>query len=313
MMDVKDTAERLRTVLDQFILAEKMVPDEAERHTNLVIDEIKTLPREGILAALDAAVGRSEARKKAAVHVLSELTDVPGVLDRLSEELKSPDWRVRHWILDAIGFHDLVQLAPLLNAVILEDPDDFCRSGAINLAGAFKQDVNFPVILSVVGEHSLENALVHAFTDYGREEGRPFLRKVFERPVGERPTPADFEDTNNPEALRRTGDWRERKCAKLWAAWGLAKLGDAEAILHLGAMLNDPEYRGRLSCDWGESRRAAQALADVFGLPFDWSPEGVEPIREWWEENKERVFRNPLAMMEQKECQERKRSRDKLS
>jgi hypothetical protein len=292
MTDSRATTRKLKAILDGFVRAAKMSSDEAEREMNLAANEVRALPREGILAALDAAVGRSKIRKKAAINVLSELIDVPGVVDRLSGELKNPDWRVRHWVLDTIGFHNLVQLAPLLNKVILEDPDNFCRSGAINLAGAFRQDVNFPVILSVVGERGLESALVHALTDYGREEGRPFLRLVFERPVGERPAPAEFEDTNNPEALRKCGEWSDRKCAKLWAAWGLAKLGDVEAIQHLGEMLYDPEYRGRLSCYWGESRRAAQAIADVFGLPFEWSPEGADHIRKWWQENKERVIRN---------------------
>jgi hypothetical protein len=75
------------------------------------------------------------------------------------------------------------------------------------------------------------------------------------------------------------------------AAWGLAKLGDVEALEHLGDMLYDPDFRGRNFFHPGESLRAARALADVYGFTFEGTTDDLGPIRKWWEENRDRLIR----------------------
>jgi hypothetical protein len=69
---------------------------------------------------------------------------------------------------------------------------------------------------------------------------------------------------------------------RVFAAWGLGKLGDEQAVHYLADMLDDPEVRTPTSHDPGESLRAAQALCDVCGWPFEWSRHGVDRTRRRW-------------------------------
>ncbi|MDC0723735.1 HEAT repeat domain-containing protein [Nannocystis bainbridge] len=66
---------------------------------------------------------------------------------------------------------------------------------------------------------------------------------------------------------------------RVYALWGLAALGHETPIAGLVALLEDPEVHTATSYDPGESRRAAQALCDVLGWPFEWAPEAVEATR----------------------------------
>jgi HEAT repeat protein len=61
-------------------------------------------------------------------------------------------------------------------------------------------------------------------------------------------------------------DPRERT----FALWGLAALGYAEPAAALIRLLDDPDTSTATSFTPGQSMRAAQALADVFGIPFEW-------------------------------------------
>jgi len=65
------------------------------------------------------------------------------------------------------------------------------------------------------------------------------------------------------------------------AAWGLCKLGPhPEAHAYLVGLLGD-EHRDEESGYYtGIGLRAAQALADVHGWPFEWGQEGVRGVLE---------------------------------
>jgi hypothetical protein len=72
-------------------------------------------------------------------------------------------------------------------------------------------------------------------------------------------------------------DPRERT----FALWGLAALGYAEPVAALIRLLDDPDISTATSFTPGQSMRAAQALADVFGIPFEWGDTAeVEKIRQ---------------------------------
>jgi HEAT repeat protein len=71
-------------------------------------------------------------------------------------------------------------------------------------------------------------------------------------------------------------DPRERT----FALWGLAALGYLEPAAALVRLLDDPDVSTATSFTPGQSMRAAQALADVFGIPFEWADTAeVEKIR----------------------------------
>lgn len=66
---------------------------------------------------------------------------------------------------------------------------------------------------------------------------------------------------------------------RTFALWGSAALGDEDAIRALVALLDDPDRSTPTSYTPGQSVRAAQALCDVFGWPFEWGDAAVEATR----------------------------------
>jgi hypothetical protein len=258
----RDLVKQVKRLLGRLIRARRLVGDSAEAEMNSILREIDGLPRAGLLEAIDSAVGRSVRRRDASLYVLGALADVPEAVARIGDALSHPDSELRQVALSTIEENSWRQLAPQLNRVILEDPDELCRGEAIRVAGVLKEDVNWPVILDVARSDPVRVA--RTLKDYGREEGRPYLQAAFRG--------------------------AEDKAHKVIAAWGLAKLGDLAAIEYLGKMLYDPVVKTPTYHLPGESLRAAQAMADVFDLPFEWNAQYVPPIQEWWEANKERVL-----------------------
>ena len=89
-------ATRIRGLLDRLVATEHFSDDEKEEIFDEVIKEARKLPRENVLEALDQAIGSSKNRRQHAVFILSELTDVPAVVDRIGEWLRT---RTRRQIL----------------------------------------------------------------------------------------------------------------------------------------------------------------------------------------------------------------------
>jgi HEAT repeat protein len=68
---------------------------------------------------------------------------------------------------------------------------------------------------------------------------------------------------------------------RTFALWGLAALGYAEPLAALIRLLDDPDASTELSFTPGQSMRAAQALADVLGLDFEWGDQAeVDKVRQ---------------------------------
>jgi len=248
----KNLVSHIRGLLDRLVAARQFSTDEQEIVGDEVAAAAGILPREGILEALDRAIGSSKLRRREAVFVVSELTDVPEVVDRIGEWLRDPDPQMRAWLIQTVGYWRLKQYTPFLNDIIENDADSFCRNAAIHAAGTLKEDENLPTLLRLAerGDPDLTWPLVCALTQYATENCRPYLNKWF------------------------TDD--ESKSTRVMAAWGLAKLGDKHAIAYLIRMLDDPDRRGPTFFEPGQSFRAAQALCDIYGWPFEWNRSYVE-------------------------------------
>jgi hypothetical protein len=244
----KALVARVRTLLNRLVECRRQENDDQEVVHEEVAAEVRTLPREGLFEALDKAVGTSRKRREEAVYVLSELTDIPGAVERIGQSLKDPDPKWRSWLIQTVANRKLRQFAPLLNEIIEHDPDEFSRDMAIHAAGALRERENLPTLLRLAGdcEPTLVWRLAVALGSYATEECRPFLRQWFE-------------------------DERHEKSTRIFAAWGLGKLGDAKAVDYLIAMLHDPDRHTATSFEPGQSIRAAQAVCDIHGWPFEWN------------------------------------------
>lgn len=205
------------------------------------------MPREGVLEALDKAIGSSKKRRQEAVYLLSELTGVPEVIERIGQWLNDPDPQWRSWLIQMVENAGLKQFAPSLNAIIEHDPDEFCRAAAIHAAGALRADDNLPALLRLAegGEYDQIWRLAWALKGYATEECRPYLNRWFAGSGSDKQT-------------------------RVIAAWGLGKLGDKQAMRYLIEMLDDPDRKGENFFAPGESLRAAQALSDIHDWPFEW-------------------------------------------
>ncbi len=290
MIPPGDVVRKLKDALDQLDRADRRALDNAESEFDRALSHVRTLPRDGILEALDKAVGKSKRRQRASVYILGELADIPAAVERLERLLQQPDWRARHWVIQTIGHHRLTKCAESLNSVMLRDPQELCRRAAVEAASRIQASVNWPAILALAESGDLEDSVVSALTRYGREEGRPYLRRVFERPLPETPSVSEIVNVNRARATDKVDKWSASKSDKVFAAWGLAKLGELDAVEFLGEMLDDPDVVGPNCCHHGESMRAAQALADVYNVPFEWSKDDVPFVRQWWAKNKDRIL-----------------------
>lgn len=247
VMRRKSLIAQIRGLLDRLAASRRLDNDEQEVIGDEVAAAARVLPREGVLDALDKAIGSSKKRRQEAVYIVSELTDVPEVVGRIKEWLKDPDPQWRSWLIQTIELKRLRQFSSLLNDVIEHDPDPFSRDLAIHAAGTLKGQENLPVLLRLAeqNDQGMIGSLPWALKDYATDECRRYLQRWFE------------DDTQDKET-------------RVISAWGMGKLGDKKAIEYLIQMLDDPDRRGPTFFEPGESLRAAQALCDIHNWPFEW-------------------------------------------
>lgn len=244
----------LRTILDRLVAARAAsTNEEAEMIYDALGERLAALPRAGIVTALDQAAGDDKRRQKETIEVLSYLADLPAAAERVGRALNDPDPEVRATAAQAVGNHKLTQYASLLNPLMTADPDSFVRICAITSAGAMKEPVNFPVLLSL-GDVP---GVLPALAGYGQPAARSFFEKIFQ------------DSTRNRTDL-------------VFAAWGLAKLGDRQAHAYLVTMLDDPPSTthedGVTVQDPGVSLRAAEALCEVHGWDCNTPPIDIENL-----------------------------------
>lgn len=220
----------------------------------------RRLQRDGWLAALDRAVGRSVQSRRAAAELLAELADLPEVAERFGCWLSDADFSWRAEVIALVGQRGLARFAPLLNDAMGGNADDLCRAYAITAAGELRSEANLPSLLRLACDPAFDplfRRTLWAFKDFPHPLCRPALERFFQ--------------ADRPKEVR------------VLAAWGLGKLGDEEAVRYLAAMLDDPEVRRPSSYDPSESLRAAQALCDIRGWPFRWGRDGVARTKRRWE------------------------------
>jgi hypothetical protein len=248
----KELTTRIRELLDRLVQSRRLDNDGQEVISDEVAAEARELPRDGILDALDRAIGRNKRRREEAVYLLSEWTDAPAVVDRIGEWINDPDPQWRSWLIQTIAQDGLTQFAACLNDIIENDQDDFCRDMAIHAAGRLRANECLPVLLRLAEKNdpNLTWRLATALKSYATEECRSYLRKW-------------FDDTSLAKSTR------------LFAAWGLGKLGDPMAVDYLIGMLDDPDECGDTYFRPGESIRAAQAVCDIRGWAFEWHKSSV--------------------------------------
>jgi hypothetical protein len=263
-MDDELLYKRFRTMLNRMVECLQYPNEYIEEAHDRAVAEIAKFPRESrVLAALDRAAGRSKRRRREAVYLLGALADIPGAVQRVEELVHDGDVEARRWLIQVIGHRGLTALAPLLNDILLNDPDEQCREYAIRSAGYLLSDVNFPTLLALAADPGPLSTysripwnLLWAFKDYARPECRPHLQQAFEQ------QPPDGE-------------------SRVIAAWGLCKLSaHPQAHAYLVGLLGDEHRDPANGYYTGVSMRAAQALADVHGWPFEWGQEGVRAVLE---------------------------------
>src|SRR5262245_43714006 len=239
---------RIRELLDRLVACRRLGNDEQEAVHDEVAAEVRVLACEGVMEALDQAIGSSKKRRQEAVYILSELMDVPEAVQRVGVWLKdpNPDWR--SWLIQTVAGKRLREYAPLLNEIIENDPDPFCRDMAIYASGVLREQENLPILLRLAEQNdkALIWRLACTLSNYATEDCRPYLQKWFE-------------------------DETLGKSTRLISAWGMGKLGDRRAIEYLIQMLDDPDQQGPNFFEPGESIRAAQALCDIHNWPFEWN------------------------------------------
>jgi hypothetical protein len=246
----------LKSILDPIVAARgwpdrRLVARQARRAGRL--------RRDGWLAALDRAVGRSVRRKRAAAEVLADLADLPEVAGRFECWLLDDDLAWRAEVIYLVGRRGLARFASLLNDALNGNADELCQAYAITAAEELRAEANLPALLRLAGDSALD----------------PLFRRLL-------PALTAYADPRCRAALERFFLPDQPKAVRVFAAWGLGKLGDEDAIRYLAEMLDDPEVRTPTSYDPGESLRAAQALCDVRGWPFEWGRDGVERTRRRW-------------------------------
>lgn len=226
--------------------------DQREVIVDQVAAAVRELPREGILVALDRAIGRSKRRRQEAIYLLAEWADQPAVQQRIGDWLKDPDPSWRHILIQIIAHEGLVQFGPQLRAIIENDPNPACRSMAIVAAGRLGCAECLPALLRLAerDDPKLTWSLAGAFRSFQSEACRVHLQRWFQ-------------------------DASLEKSDRVGVSWALAKRGKPNAIAYLIAMLDDPDQRVGRSFHPGVSIRAAQASCDVFGWPFQWDKSSV--------------------------------------
>jgi HEAT repeat protein len=239
---------RLRSLLDTLVRSRALPSDEQEIALEMVIDEVGSHDRSTLVSRLREAAGTAAGRLQASICILCHFVDAPSAESAIVELFDQMPWRERHYILQLVGNGKIAPLTSRLPSVILNPAEEeLCRDAAILAAGRLRSRSCLPLILKLADERRSWDAVTWALMCYASAEVETALEERF---------------GNLPNGHER-----------VVAAWGLAKLGNEEAVAYLAQELLSPR---------DAEFRAAQALADIFGLPFEWSAEGVAAVRKWW-------------------------------
>jgi len=255
-MTSKQQVREIKKILDALAKADRLDNDTKDVIHDRQIAALKSLPKENILNAVNEAIGNNPKRKNVAVYVFSELYDIDGIKEVFLDLLSSSDAADRSIIIQTIGLRRLRSFVPILNVQFYKESDPDCKGALISTSSTLKSESSFPIFLelSLNAQEKDYWRLAWAFKNYAKDEGRPFLQKVF-------------------------NDKQSGKSEKVVAAWGLVKIGERSYYDYLLKMLYDPDIETSTSYSPGESIRAAQAICDINNWDFVWNKDFVDVVR----------------------------------
>lgn len=269
-----NTQAKLRSALTRLKKAMRLKGDSQETMFDQAMSELRALDADQILPDFDSVLQKQPNLGGVVPFALTAFIGRAEVVERIAKLFGQLERDARDFLIQTIGLRRVTALEPILAQAIRNDPDKSCRAEAIRVAGVLRSELCWPMILQLAQDDHPE--LEWSLKDYCRPEGEAYLRKVFES--ADKPRIPDEDDRRFPGRTELIE--KSRQHSKVIAAWGLAKLDDEAALRFLGEALFRDEY----------SFRAAQALADVFDLPFEWYITYRDQVRNWWQENQDRIL-----------------------
>ena len=256
-MTSKEQIRQLKKILDALVKAEKADNDSAEVIHDTELSKLPHLIDDNILSAINEAIGDNSKRKKASVFVFAELYKVPGIDEVFLELLNSSDPTDKDIIIQVIGLRQLKNFVPILNSHYYKETDPNITEQLISTLGELADESSFPIFLDFAqtADKDKHRRLIWAFKNYAKEEGRPFLEKVF-------------------------NDRQSDTSDKVVSAWGLVKIGDNSYFNYLVQMLDDPDIETSTSYSPGQSIRAAQAICDINKWDFVWDKDYITVVKD---------------------------------
>ncbi len=213
----------------------------------------ESIPADLQAGVLEKAIGKGIRRFRAAASLLAECQQSERVDNWITASLTHPDTDRRNWMIQIVGNNKLVRFAEFIARIV--ETDEQCRWFAVIAAGELQTETCCDSLVSLAdsfGQEAIPASLIIALSRFSSPRVTPHLERVFRSPTEER--------------------------EQVFAAWGLARQGHQEAIEYLDRKLDEPDSSSG-------SRRAAQALSDLFGWDFQWTPEAARKAKERWEES----------------------------
>ena len=247
----EDYVAGLRTALDELHRCQSRPPTPDANPLADVKALFESIPAELQASVLDKAIGEGIRRFRAAASMIAVCQPSECVDDWITTSLQHPDTERRAWMIQIVGDQKLLRFARHIAQII--DADEQCRWWAVSAAGDLQTEECANSLTSLAESFQAEPipmALIQALAQYDSPQVSPHLQRVF--------------DSHSDE--------RDR----VFAAWGLARQDHQEAIDYLVAKLDEPDSSS-------ESRRAAQALSDLYGWDIQWTPEAQQQAKERWQ------------------------------
>jgi len=256
-MTSKEQIRQLKQILDALAKAEKAANDSKEVIYDTELSKLDALIDDNILSSVKKAIGDNSKRKKVSVFVFAELYKVQGIDEVFVELLNSSDPADKDIIIQVIGLRKFKTFVPVLNSHYYKETDPNIKEQLISTLGALADESSFPIFLDLAQTVDKDKywRLIWAFKNYAKEEGRPFLEKVFH-------------------------DKQSDTSDKVVSAWGLVKIGDSSYYNYLVQMLDDPDIETSTSYSPGQSMRAAQAICDINKWDFVWNNDYVTVVKD---------------------------------
>ncbi|WP_425618818.1 HEAT repeat domain-containing protein [Anatilimnocola sp. NA78] len=215
-----------------------------------------SIPDDIRATVLDKAVGKSIKRFQVAAWLVVECDPpLPSVDEWIVAGLNDEDAKRHSWMIQVVGNAKLTRFAEAIAKIIATEGE--ARWWAVNAAAAMRGERCLPSLLELAEKYAEEEtpfSLVAALSKFTSPLVIPHLNRVFE---------------SNAEERDRVA-----------AARGLGRQGDQRAIEFLVAKLDEDDQGS-------QSRRAAQALSDLFGWEFEWAPGAQQIAKENWRRKQE--------------------------